>query len=131
VNGAEHAVRAARSAGASVGDLESLCRRLRRAATDVDRSVSIAQCDSGPTPDGVAATQLTELVTAAGRIRHAAATSLDHLSRPATSHLVDDVRREEAAMAAGVAATGDPFGSFTAPPLPGRPAAAHGAVASR
>ncbi len=43
VGAAEHAVAAARRGGAPTGDLDGLCRRLRRAAGGADRSLAIGQ----------------------------------------------------------------------------------------
>ena len=42
VGAAGHAVAVAREAGAPTGDLETLCRRLRQAAADADRSLVMA-----------------------------------------------------------------------------------------
>ncbi len=81
VSAAEHAVAAARDGGAPVGDLDALCGRLRQAAGDAGRS-----------------------------IQGAAAAALAWRSRPAVSSLADDVRREEAALAAGMASAAGPPG---------------------
>ena len=42
VSAAEHAIATAQQAGAPTGDLDTLCRRLRRAAQDADRFLSVA-----------------------------------------------------------------------------------------
>src|SRR5580700_11026181 len=42
VTAAEHAVTQARKVGAPTGDLDGLCRRLRKAATDTGRSLAMA-----------------------------------------------------------------------------------------
>ena len=39
---AEHAIATAQQAGAPTGDLDTLCRQLRRSAHDADRSLSVA-----------------------------------------------------------------------------------------
>jgi hypothetical protein len=104
VTGAEHAVAQARKSGAPIGDLDSLCRRLRQAATDTDRSLAIA---GRATPPGAhadrASAQATELVAAAALIQNAAASSAASMSRPAVASLTQDVRQEVTALSAGLA----------------------------
>ncbi len=59
---------------------------------------------------GPASSQVTGLISAAGQIQGAAAAALAWRSRPAVSSLADDVRREEAALAAGMASAAGPSG---------------------
>lgn len=104
---AGHAVGVARSAGVPLGDLESLCRRLRQVASDVDSSLRIAQRATGPLIDAEAiARQADDVVASAGRIQYAAAMALTGTSGAATIELADDVHREVAAMASGIATAG-------------------------
>ena len=101
---AGHAVAVAREAGAPTGDLGALCRRLRRAAADADRSLSVpgrAPAASGEL--GPVSSQVGDLVTAAGLIRDAAASAVASMSRPAARNLADDARREAVALSAGIA----------------------------
>src|SRR6266516_3659255 len=104
VGAAEHAVAAARRGGAPTGDLDGLCRRLRRAAGSADRSLAIGQrpavAGAGLEPAGC---EVTDLVSAAGQIQAAASAALASVSRPAARELADDVRGEVAALAAGLA----------------------------
>jgi hypothetical protein len=104
VTGAEYAVAQARKSGAPTGDLDSMCRRLRQAATDTDRSLAIA---GGATPPRAradhASAQAAELVAAAGLIQNAAASSAASMSRPAVASLTQDVRQEVTALSAGLA----------------------------
>lgn len=95
--GAEHAVREARSAHASLGDLEGLTRRLRHAALDVDRSLRIAQQSGASEPEDELLRHARELTTAACAIQRAAAASLAELHRDTTDELVSHVRLEEQA----------------------------------
>ncbi len=76
VSAAEHAVAAARRGGAPTGDLDALCRRLRRAAGSADRRLAIGQRP---------------------------AVALASVSRPAARQLADDVRIEVTALTAGLA----------------------------
>jgi hypothetical protein len=104
VSAAEHAVARARDGGAPVGDLEGLCRRLRTAAADADRSLTIAgrATAAGCQPES-ASSQAGGLVSAAGQIQGAAAAALASMSRPVVSSLADDVSREVVALSAGMA----------------------------
>ena len=104
VSAADHAVAAARKAGAPTGDLPALCRRLRQAAADADRSLAIAaRAAPAATPREPASAEVTDLVRAAGRIQDAAASAVASLSRPAARSLADDARREADALSAGIA----------------------------
>lgn len=50
VTAAEQAVAQARKTGAPTGDLNSLCRRLRQAVAETDRSLAIAVVPCRPVP---------------------------------------------------------------------------------
>lgn len=110
VGAAEHAVTVAHDAGAPLGELDVLCRRLRRAAGDTDRSLAIAR-HGAVVGDGLecASYQVSELVSAAGQIQAAAAAALASLSRPTVSGLADDVHREAVALTAGIASAARAF----------------------
>jgi hypothetical protein len=88
---------AARRAGAPTGDLDGLCRRLRRAAGDASRRLALS---------AHAAAEVRDLVEAAGQVRDAAASAAASTARPAARHLAEDARREARALAAGIAAAG-------------------------
>jgi hypothetical protein len=104
VSSAEHAVAMARRGGVPTGELDALCRQLRRAAASLDRSLAVERhttaADGGL--ESVSA-QATELVSAANRIQAAAAAALGSSARLAASGLADDVHREAEALAAGMA----------------------------
>jgi hypothetical protein len=104
VSAVERAVAAAKEAGAPTGDLDALCRRLRRAAADAERSLPVFRRSppSGGGLDGVSS-QVGDLVTAAGVIQDAAASAVVSVSRPGARSLADDVRRQAEALAAGIA----------------------------
>jgi hypothetical protein len=110
VGAAEHAVTAARRSGAPTGDLEASCRRLRSAAADADRVLAVSGRVAAPGGrSGRGSAQAAELVEAAGLIRDAAASAGAAMARPAAARLAEDVRREVAALSAGIAsATGLP-----------------------
>ncbi len=101
--GAEHAVREARDAEASIGDLDGLTRRLRHSALDVDRSLRIAQHSGSSEPVDELLRHATELSRAARGIQRAAAESLAELHRHTTDELVGHVRLEQRAMDRGTA----------------------------
>jgi len=107
VSAAEHAVAAAHRGGAPTGDLDGLCRRLRRAADSADCSLAIWQRSAaGAGPDHMIA-EVRDLVSAARQIQAAASSALASVSRPVARELADDVRAEVVALRAGVAkATG-------------------------
>jgi hypothetical protein len=102
--GAESAVLEARATGAPLGDLESLTRRLRQSATDVDRSLRIAQQSSSSEHVGELLRHADELTKAARAIQRTAATSLAELHRLTTEELVGHVQLEERAFHRGTAA---------------------------
>jgi hypothetical protein len=104
VGAAEHAVAAARRGGAPIGDLDGLCRRLRRAAGSADRSLAIWQRSAivgVGLEDGVA--EVRDVVAAAGQIQAVASAALASVSRPVARELADDVRAEVVALTAGIA----------------------------
>jgi hypothetical protein len=102
VGAAEHAVAVARHAGAPTGDLDGLCRRLRQAAADADRCLSVSRRPTAPGTGAVA--EVSDLVAAAGVIQDAAASAVASTARPASAGLAEDARREAVALAAGIAA---------------------------
>jgi hypothetical protein len=106
VAAAEHAVAVARQAGAPTGDLDGLCRRLRQAAGDADRCLSVSRrpAEPGAGHGAGAMAEVSDLVAAAGVIQDAAASAVASMARPASASLAEDVRREAAALAAGIAA---------------------------
>ncbi len=119
VSAADHAVTAARQAGAPIGELDTLCRRLRHAAADADRALSVARrapaaaCEQGPVPS-----QVGDLVKTAGLIHDAAVSAVASVYQPAAVSLADDARREAVALSAGIATAA----RATAGGLPGEPA---------
>jgi hypothetical protein len=120
VTAAEYAVAQARKSGAPTGDLDSLCRRLRLAAADADRSVAVAgRATAASTRSDHASPQVAELVVAAGLIQDAAASSAASMTRPAVASLTQDVRQEVTALSAGLASATRSPGSRG---LPGQPA---------
>jgi hypothetical protein len=104
VGAAEHAVAAAKRGGAPTGDLDSLCRRLRRAAESADCSLSVWQQSAvaGAGTDPTAG-EVSDVLLAARQIQAAASAALASVSRPAARELADDVRIEVVALTAGIA----------------------------
>ena len=104
VDAAGHAVAVAREAGAPTGDLEALCRRLRQAAADTDRSLVMAGRATAATRTAQpGSAEVGDLVRAAGLIQEAAASAMASLSQPAAASLADDARQEAEALSAGIA----------------------------
>lgn|GEM_PF-697700 len=104
VGAAEHAVAAARRGGAPTGDLDALCRRLRRAAGSADRRLAIGQRPAVPGAGlEPAVSEVSGLLSAAGQIQAAASAALESVSGPAARQLADDVRVEVTALTAGLA----------------------------
>jgi len=97
-SGAERAVGEARTADASLGDLEGLARRLHRAALDVDSSLRIAQQSGAAEPVDELLRHAGELTRAGRGIQRAAAAALAALHRHTTDELVGHVRLEEQAL---------------------------------
>jgi hypothetical protein len=108
VNAAEYAVAQAGRSGAPTGDLDGLCRRLRRAAVAADRSLAMAgRATPSPSSPGHGSSHAAELMAAARLIQDAAASSAASMARPAVAALTDDVRREVVALSAGLASAAD------------------------
>jgi hypothetical protein len=101
VGQAEEAVAEADRAGAPVGELPDLCRRLHAAAQDVDRLLVIG-ADLPPGASGGLRRQVAEVLAAAGNIRLAAVTAASDASGPRVSELAGDARREVECIAAGL-----------------------------
>jgi hypothetical protein len=109
VAAAEYAVAQAGKSGAPTGDLDGLCRRLRRAAADADRSLAMAghATPSPSSPGNNGSSHAAELIAAARLIQDAAASSAASMAQPAVAALADDVRREVVALSAGLASATD------------------------
>jgi hypothetical protein len=89
----ECAVQGANAAGAPLGDLASLARRLREAATKLDCTLRIAQRSTGSSPDVSSLSEEAQvLLAAAGHIRHSAAVTLTATSEPVGGQLLEDAR---------------------------------------
>ncbi|GEM_PF-3883619 len=103
VSAAEHAVEVASAAGAPVGDLRSLSRRLRASANAIDRSLSITQRGIAGFPGTVPApsAQLHDLLQAAAQIQRAALRALE-VTTDAPAAVLRDARRELMAISSGV-----------------------------
>lgn len=102
VAAAERAVDVAAAAGAPVGELRSLARRLRTSADALDASLAIDQwrtTRSAGVPD--IARQVEELLRAAADIHESAARMLTTTSGVVQTGLMEDARRELAAVSAG------------------------------
>jgi hypothetical protein len=112
VGAAEHAVAAARLAGAPTGDLEGLCRRLRQSAGNADRVLAVQGSAAAGGGLGPASAQARDLQVTAGLIRDAAVSVAAAMAQPAAGSLAEDVRREVTALSAGIAsaagAAGEP-----------------------
>lgn len=119
VGAAEHAVAAARRSGAPIGDLDGLCRRLRRAAGNADRSLAIWQ-RSAVAGVGLedAAGEVRDVVSAARQIQAVASAALASVSRPVARELADDVRAEVVALTAGIASAAGAAGHSRVPGTP-------------
>lgn len=104
VDAAEFAVVAAQQEGAQTGELDVLCRRLRLAAQDADRSLSLGRSAQAsvrwrsPQPSVIG-----ELLTAASLIQDAAASAAASHSRPAGRRPAYDPRPQAEAIAARIA----------------------------
>lgn len=102
VAAAERAVDLAEAAGAPVGELRSLSRRLRTSADALDASLAIDQwrtTRSTGMPD--IARQLDELLRASADIHESAARMLTTTSGVVQTGLLEDAQRELAAVSAG------------------------------
>ena len=115
VSAAEQAMATAQQAGAPTGDLHTLCRRLRRAAQDAYRSLSVARgAASCGREAGQARSGIDDPLTAAGLIQDAAASAVASLSEPAARHLPGDARREAEALEAGLTSAAQAAGPIPA-----------------
>lgn len=92
---AERAVDHAESAGAPLGDLVALARRLRLAADEMDRLLA----HGAFTP--VVRDELDHLLAAADDVRQAAVGAAAEMAAPGVRQLADDAELELRAMAAG------------------------------
>lgn len=102
VSSAERAVDAARVAGAPVGDLPQLARRLRSSADAVDASLAVEQRGAW-SHHGTGGTdeQVREVLRAAACIHEAAAVALAAGAGRERTGLLHDAERELAAISAG------------------------------
>jgi hypothetical protein len=98
---AESAVEEADRAGAPVGDLPDLCRRLRDAAGDVDRLL-VMGAELPVDAASSVRTQVAEVLAASANIRLAAVTATSDASAPRVSALAADADRELQCITAGV-----------------------------
>ncbi len=110
VDGAARAVLAAERAGGTVGDLPSLCRRLRSASEDLDRLLALAGGAPLAGPLEGLGRQVADVRDAAGSIRRAALVSAGDAAAARMGPLADDARREVECVTAGVARAGDALG---------------------
>ena len=104
VDAAQQGVDHAEAAGASVGDLPALSRRLREVATDVDRVVRLDAASGHPgrrVPDEVRH-QVADVMTAARDIQVAAAAAVSDVAAPRARSLAADADQELRALAAGL-----------------------------
>lgn len=116
VDGASRAVQAAVRAGGAVGDLPSLCRRLRGATEDLDRLLALAGgADPVRGTVGGLGQQVADVRDAATSIRRAALVSAGDAAAARMGPLADDARREVEAVMAGVARAGDALGGGLPP----------------
>ncbi len=104
VDEAEAAVRGAADAGAPVGELPDLCRRLRAGAQDLDRLLATGGDVRHPRSGvGVLQPQVAEVLSASSSIRRAAVTAAGDATGPRLASLADDADREVRCLSAGVA----------------------------
>lgn len=103
VTSAEQSVSGAEEAGAPVGDLPVLCRRLRVAAQDLDRLMRVAPGrGEGHEAARSAHDQVAQVVSAARSIQETAAAGMSEFGAPSVRDLADDVQREVHALRAGL-----------------------------
>src|SRR5436190_12110865 len=102
VSSAEHAVRVAQRSGAPVGDMPSLTRQLRSAASGVDAVLRASARDRSLRNETSA--QLTHIEAAAADLQSAALHSLRMVAGPETDDVVSAARIEVEALAAGLRA---------------------------
>ena len=110
VDAATRAVQAAERAGGTVGDLPSLCRRLRAASEELDRLLVLAGgAPLGPPAEGLGR-QVADARDAAASIRRAALVSAGDAAAARMGPLADDARREVECVTTGVAQAADALG---------------------
>jgi hypothetical protein len=100
VDGAVDAVRTAGELGAPVAELPSLCRRLERAAADLDRLLRLEP--AGPVPPSVRG-HVDEVVRAADDVRRVAIASASDACDPRVGELARDAEDEVRLLGAGLA----------------------------
>jgi hypothetical protein len=100
---AERGVGHAQAAGAAVGDLPALCRRLRSVATDVDHQVQLEAAAGSPGRSEPVRRQVDDVLDAAHDIARAASVSVGEVTGPRAAELADDADREIRALSAGLA----------------------------
>lgn len=98
VGSAERAVREAERIDAAVGDLPLLCRRLRTIADGVDAQLR-GSGDWGPGPETVR--QADAVISVSRHVNAAAATAVSDTVAPQLGSLVEAIRQECTALAAG------------------------------
>lgn len=102
VAAAERAVDVAATTGAEVGELRSLSRRLRASADALDASLALDQWRTTRSTGGPdLAQRVDELLRAAADIHESAALVVTTTSGVVRSGLLEDARRELAAISAG------------------------------
>ena len=103
VGDAEAAVRSAAEAGAPVGELPDLCRRLEAGAGDVDRLLNMGAAVGLGTEAGGVHRQVAEVLAASSSIRLAAVTAASDATAPRIGSLASDADREVECLTAGLA----------------------------
>lgn len=110
VDAATRAVQAAERAGGTVGELPSLCRRLRAASEDLDRLLVLAAGAPLGAPAEGLGRQVADARDAAASIRRAALVSAGDAAGARMGPLADDARREVECVTTGVAQAADALG---------------------
>jgi hypothetical protein len=103
VGDAERAVSAATDAGAPVGDLPALVRRLHIVADEVEGIQRLAPARAGHDVAESQRQKMSDVVTAAHDIHRAAVAATGDMSDPKLRALVADANHEVQAIATGVA----------------------------
>lgn len=100
VDGAADAVRTAADLGASVAELPSLCRRLEKTATDLDRVLRLEP--AGPVPPSVRG-HVNDVMRAADDVRRVAIAAAGDACDPRVAELARDADDEVSVLDAGLA----------------------------
>jgi len=108
VEGSEKAVRHAEAAGAPVGDLPSLARRLHQSAGDVDRLLSLQAHGAPGTGTDEAYAQAASVTSAAQEIHRAATVSLHRFTSPDVAAVAAATSAEVQALHEGLRASVGP-----------------------